>query len=301
MCLTTVTLYPRQGGVLQPIPVRTLGVRAQEVRTTQRGNNAYLPLVKKPTIPPWDVIDRLIMQGELSLRAIADDHHISEGAIRKRMKARGLVRTLGKRIARRAEQKLMQAVGNGLDRAQRAKLRQEVRRTTAGPRPIADKIAADVLEAAEERQVENAATAIATIIGHHRAEAYGVQKLVVQLVGDLTEAARHRFDVHAIIDAHMEARATRTDPETGEVIRVKVDEKRLNSMLAAIGLPAHAKAAKQLVDALDKCHEIARRAWGIETSALPPPPPAAGDSELLQDIRALSIAWNNAQTKEPAK
>ncbi len=42
------------------------------------------------------------------------------------MKARGIVRSLGKKIAQRAEQKLAEAVGASLDKAGRRALRQQI-------------------------------------------------------------------------------------------------------------------------------------------------------------------------------
>src|SRR5690606_14871047 len=128
-----------------------------------------------------------ILAGDLSLRGIAEDYGVSEGAIRKRIKARGLVRNLGKKIAARADAKLAEAVSVGLDRTgatlERKYLKAEVRKVTdpKGPRKPGIKLAA-VMEATEERHVESVATAMATIIGHHRAEAHQAQVLVAQLV-----------------------------------------------------------------------------------------------------------------------
>ena len=117
--------------------------------------------------------------------------------------------------------------------------------------------------------------ATATIIGQQRHHSHTAQPLVIQLDADLTEAAKHRIDVEAIIDAHMGSFA---DPNTGEVHRVKVDEKRLAWMHAAAG---QVRTAKQLVDALDMVQLIARRSWGINDGPLPESEKATDDSKML--------------------
>jgi hypothetical protein len=130
------------------------------------------------------------MAGQLSLRAIAYDYGVTEGALRKRIKARGLVRSLKPKIAVRAEQRLVDAVGQGMAKAERHALRQQIRDAVAPGEPAAHLTA--VLKGIEDQQVEVVATAIAAIIGQQRKQAHTAQKLVTQLIGDLTAAAQHR-------------------------------------------------------------------------------------------------------------
>jgi cytosine/adenosine deaminase-related metal-dependent hydrolase len=72
---------------------------------------------------------------------------------------------------------------------------------------------------------------------------------------------------------------------------MQVDQRRLASMHAAIALPAQAKAAKQLVDALEKVQTLARRAWGIQDGAPPEPPKDRDDAALLEDLRTFTAEW----------
>lgn len=235
--------------------------------------------MKKATPPDWGVIDELILAGDLSVRAIASDHGISETAIRKRIKARGLVRNLKKRIADRAEQKLVAATAKGM---QRAALVKEVREITA-----------DLSDEAEEAAIEATAEALAVIIGRQRHESHRAKTLVDQLIGDLTAAAAHRQTLEQMIEEDARAPAG-DDGKPGQM-----NHRLRASLERAVSLPTQAKAAQQLVQALKSVQELERRAWGI-TDDGPPPSPPGESSELLQGVRALALAWKDRHNEKPA-
>jgi len=55
----------------------------------------------------WDAIDREVKVNQLSLKEIARQHDISDTAIRKRMKAKGIKRDLAKKVHEKVREKLV--------------------------------------------------------------------------------------------------------------------------------------------------------------------------------------------------
>ena len=93
--------------------------------------NAYLMTIKTLSPEKCARVDRLVIAGELSVRAIANDYGVSEGAVRRRIKTRHLLRNLKPKIAARTEQKLIEAIGKGMEKAKRQALRQQLREVVA--------------------------------------------------------------------------------------------------------------------------------------------------------------------------
>lgn len=232
----------------------------------------------RPTAFQWQEIDQQICAGQLSLRTIASDAGLTEGALRKRIKSRGLIRDLGKRVAARVEEKLIQAVGEGLDKAGLLALKRDVR-TATEPDGAARSIQ-EALEGSENQRVEVAATAIAGILGRQRREASAAKRLVEQLIGDLAVAAAYRVQLESWIDQETEGDRT----PAGRL-----------AMKAAVALPTHAKAAQQLITSLKMAQEIESRAWGIASGTTPPPDRDAGEAhEAIAQIKALAMQWKGS-------
>ena len=61
--------------------------------------------IKRKTID-WDSIEELYRKNQLSIRKIADQHGISEGAIRKKAKTKGWVRDLTQKINQRVNEQI---------------------------------------------------------------------------------------------------------------------------------------------------------------------------------------------------
>jgi hypothetical protein len=59
--------------------------------------------------PDWEAIERAYRAGSLSVRAIADQHSLTDGAIRKRAKKEGWVRDLTAKVKQATNEKLVRA------------------------------------------------------------------------------------------------------------------------------------------------------------------------------------------------
>lgn len=65
----------------------------------------------EPRKPDWEAIEREYRAGQISVRAIAAAHGITEGAIRKRAKADGWERALADEVRKAVREKLVRADG----------------------------------------------------------------------------------------------------------------------------------------------------------------------------------------------
>lgn len=229
------------------------------------------------SVEQWLDIDRQIIAGELPLTTIAKDFGVSQALLHKRIKSRGLVRDVSARVAQRTKAILDKAIGDAIDPASKAHLLAEA--DAAGDATHSRATVREVLtDAAEEMQVEVTATAHAMILGRQRQETHHAKRLVAQLVRDLTVAAANR-------GALEEEVWLETQEDRGG--------QRREGMLAALGLVAHAKAAQQLIGALDKVQDMELRSWGITAGSAPPEPPKVGEeAKVLADLRSLALGWN---------
>lgn len=118
----------------------------------------------------WEAIEREYRAGQLSIREIARQHDVSDGAIRKRAKNKGWSQDLSEKV--------------------REKVRTDLVRTEVRTPNASDK---EVIEAAAARGVE--------VVRDHRRDINSGRNLVNLLMGQLEEAATSRDEIEdAIID-----------------------------------------------------------------------------------------------------
>lgn len=126
----------------------------------------------------------------------------------------------------------------------------------------------EVVEAAAARGVE--------VVRQHRTSLQTGHRLVKQLFAQLEEAATNRAEIEETI-----LKVTSGDK----------DEKRLNAMLKAVALPAHATVIKDLATALGKIVVLERQAFGIDGRNA-----ETGNSGVLRVPAQVSEAdWEQAQ------
>ncbi|PAW51664.1 hypothetical protein CKQ80_23835 [Pseudomonas moraviensis] len=65
--------------------------------------------MSKSAVPDWESIERAYRAGSLSVRAIADQHDLTDGAIRKRAKKEGWTRDLTEKVKKATKDKLLRA------------------------------------------------------------------------------------------------------------------------------------------------------------------------------------------------
>lgn len=118
----------------------------------------------------WEAVEREYRAGQLSIREIARQHDVSDGAIRKRAKNKGWSQDLSEKV--------------------REKVRTDLVRTEVRTPNASDK---EVIEAAAARGVE--------VVREHRRDINSGRNLVNLLMGQLEEAATSRDEIEdAIID-----------------------------------------------------------------------------------------------------
>jgi hypothetical protein len=74
--------------------------------------------VPEPKLVDWEAIERLYRAGQISVRAIAAAHSITEGAIRKKAKAEGWQRALADKVRSAVREKLVRETGTREQRAE---------------------------------------------------------------------------------------------------------------------------------------------------------------------------------------
>ncbi|MDR3487080.1 MAG: hypothetical protein P4M05_19510 [Bradyrhizobium sp.] len=125
--------------------------------------------------PDWEEIEREYRAGQLSVRAIAAQHGLTEGAIRKRAKADGWARPLADKVRAAVKEKLVRAEGTQTERA----------RTDA-----------ETIEVAAARGVE--------LVRQHRASLNRANTIVAKLLDELESATDKRDEITDEIEAATE-------------------------------------------------------------------------------------------------
>lgn len=173
--------------------------------------------------PDWERIEADYRAGILSLREIASDQNISEGAIRKRAKRDNWARDLSEKVRSRAEELV-----------RKAEVRSEVRTET--------RIDERVL-------IEAGAEAIAAVKLAHRADIRRYRYLVNQLLSELEEQTGNLDDFHKLSEllADPEAERDRLDDVYRKVI----------------SLPSRTKTMKDLADTLKTLIALERESYNI--------------------------------------
>ncbi|WP_315384749.1 hypothetical protein [Microvirgula aerodenitrificans] len=176
------------------------------------------------TAPDWERIESDYRAGILSLREIAAEHGITEGAVRKRAKRDAWVRDLSEKIQRRAD-----------DLVRRAEVRSEVRTESR----------------TEERVlIESGAEAIAAVKLSHRRDIQRSRTLAMKLLDEL-EA---QTDSTALFDELAEL--MRESDENGR-------DRMHDLYQKVISLPTRTKTMKDLADTLKTLVGLERDSYGI--------------------------------------
>lgn len=76
--------------------------------------------------PDWEAIERAYRAGQLSIRAIAERHGVTEGAVRKRAKKEGWLRDLTDQVKSAAKEKLVRSAVRTVGTQQQARTDAEI-------------------------------------------------------------------------------------------------------------------------------------------------------------------------------
>jgi len=183
--------------------------------------------------PDWDRIELDYRAGIKSLRQMAGEHEISEGAIRKRAKRDDWTRDLSERIQAKAEQLVR-------TEAVRSEVRTE--------------------KSISERQVVDAnAQGMADVLLGHRRDIQRSKSIVMRLLDELEQQTG--LENAALLD------------ELGELLRSEDDkgQDKLNDLYRKIiSLPERARTMKTLADSLRVTVDMQRQAFGMDAKGATP-------------------------------
>lgn len=180
--------------------------------------------------PDWEAIESAYRAGLLSLREIASQHSISEGAIRKRAKRDDWSRDLAAKVRERAD-----------DLVRKAEVRKQVR--------------SDVTFT-ERVLVEATAEVIATARMAQRGDIKRAREITNALFDELGAQCADVEALHKLGDLLL-------DPDDN-------GRDKLNEIYRAIiGMPERVKALKALSEALRNLIGLERQAYGLDTEVAP--------------------------------
>lgn len=207
--------------------VRTVRTCAPVRRVSREGLRTVSKAPFEATGVDWEAVERDYRAGQLSNRALAAEHGISESAVRKEAKKHGWIKGEAHAIRARAREKANEK---------------------ALPRYI---------EASPER-VEQLAEVASHVLVRHRTAA----SVMAGLAADMVQQLRHQTDhepelADAIEDFYM-AKAQQNPLLAG------VYKQQCNNALHAISLGARSKTMLNLTGAVGKLVEIERKAWNLD-------------------------------------
>ena len=180
--------------------------------------------------PDWEAIESAYRAGLMSLREIASQHNISEGAIRKRAKRDDWSRDLQAKIQERAE-----------DLVRKKEVRKQVRSEGAF---------------SERVLIEATAEVIATVRMEHRGDIRRARELTNALFDELGAQCADVSALEQLGDIMF-------DPDDK-------GRDRLNEIYQkVISLPSRVKSMKDLSDSLKTLIGLEREAYSIENKAEP--------------------------------
>lgn len=136
--------------------------------------------MNKPAKPraDWEAIERLYRADVLSIREIAAQHGISEGAIRKRAKAEGWERDLGDKVAAKVRNELV-----------RTEVRTKAPMSAGTQKEIVDEAAAiQVAIVREHRTSIKSGKEIVELLMHQLRDAIGARAAIEVFIEDQTKA-----------------------------------------------------------------------------------------------------------------
>ena len=125
-----------------------------------------------PQKPYWEMIERHYRSGILSVRTIASQFGITEGAIRKKVKAEGWQRDLADKVREAAKEKLVRSDG-----------------TQSGTHS----------NAKDKEIIENASEVVAAVGRNHRKTIGKGRELVEGLIAELHDASVNRAEIQEAI------------------------------------------------------------------------------------------------------
>ncbi|WP_318371696.1 hypothetical protein [Enterobacter sp.] len=180
------------------------------------------------TKPDWEAIETAYRAGVMSLREIASQHGISEGAIRKRAKRDDWSRDLNAKIQQKADDLVR---------------KQEVRKQVRNESTLTERVL-----------IEATAEVIATVRMEHRGDIRRARELTNMLFDEL---AGECGDVDAL---EMLGDLMRREDDKGQ--------DKLNDLYhKIISLPSRVKSMKDLSDSLKTLIGLEREAYSIENKA----------------------------------
>ncbi|MFV0607536.1 hypothetical protein [Klebsiella aerogenes] len=178
--------------------------------------------------PDWEAIEAAYRAGVMSLREIASQHGISEGAIRKRAKRDDWSRDLNAKIQQKADDLVR---------------KQEVRRTVRNESTLTERVL-----------IEATAEVIATVRMEHRGDIRRARELTNTLFDELGAQCADVSALEQLGDIMF-------DPDDK-------GRDRLNEIYQkVISLPSRVKSMKDLSDSLKTLIGLEREAYSIENKA----------------------------------
>lgn len=204
----------------------------------------------KRTTADWEAVERDFRAGIRSLREIAADHGITEGAIRKRAKTQEWSRDLAGKVRAKADELVRKEL-----------VRSEVRN--------------DPTRVLEERQVVAIEAEVqARIQIQHRTDVPRARRLVLRLLAECEAMADEPEQFTALGELLLRA------DESGGV------EKLHRAYQTAISLPTRIKGVKDLCEALRVLVELERKVFNIEVA----PDPEGPNRQLTDVERATRLS-----------
>lgn len=212
-----------------------------------------------PAPTDWEAVETLYRLGAMSLRAIAAEHNCTEGAIRKRAKAKDWSRDLTAKVKAKAEELV-----------RKAEVRKEVRNTPG-------------VQASERQQVEIAAQNQANVLLEHRTDIRRGRTLFQNL---LTE-----IEAQVASPELME--------QLGELLYAPDDSGRdkLNEIYRKIiSTPGRVDSAKKLTEMLEKLVKMEREAFGMNAAEPGADLPASGKpmTDVERAVRLMHFMQHGA-------
>ncbi|CNI60764.1 Uncharacterised protein [Yersinia massiliensis] len=198
----------------------------------------------------WEAIESAYRAGLMSLREIASQHNISEGAIRKRAKRDDWSRDLSAKIKERAE-----------DLVRKEEVRKQVRTETT---------------LTERVLIEASAEVIASVRMEHRGDIRRAREITNALFDELGAEC-------ADIDALRKLGELMLQPDEN-------GRDRLNEVYQSIiALPERVKAVKALSDAMKNLIGLERQAYNLDEVAKDPDDPIKKDLNTTDIARRLAF------------
>ncbi|CNL53956.1 Uncharacterised protein [Yersinia intermedia] len=198
----------------------------------------------------WEAIESAYRAGLMSLREIASQHSISEGAIRKRAKRDDWSRDLSAKIKERAE-----------DLVRKEEVRKQVRTETT---------------LTERVLIEASAEVIANVRMEHRGDIRRAREITNALFDELGAEC-------ADIESLRKLGELMLDPDEN-------GRDRLNEVYqSVIALPERVKAVKALSDAMKNLIGLERQAYNLDEVAKDPDDPLKKDLNTTDIARRLAF------------